>query len=103
MALLVLVGSVPTVVIGLLLRPVFEDLNAPLPVALALIATGVVLWTAPRGGPKATVRDLTFRDASSPASPRGWRSSRASPAPAPRSPRCCGAAPPPTSRRACRS
>jgi undecaprenyl-diphosphatase len=63
MALLVLVGSVPTVVIGLLLRPVFAALNAPLPVALALVATGVALWTAPRGGPKLTVRDLSFRDA----------------------------------------
>ena len=63
MALLVLAGSVPTVVIGLLLRPVFEDLNAPFPVALALIATGALLWTAPRGGPKASVRDLTFVDA----------------------------------------
>jgi len=63
MALLVLAGSVPTVVIGLLLRPVFASLNAPLPVALALTVTGLVLWTAPKGGPKATVRDLTFLDA----------------------------------------
>ena len=63
MALLVLVGSVPTVIIGLALRPVFEDLNAPLPVAIALAATGLVLWIAPRGGPKATARDLSFRDA----------------------------------------
>jgi len=63
MALLVLVGSLPTVVIGLLLRPVFEALNAPLPVSLALIATGVMLWTAPRGGPKTSVHDLTFVDA----------------------------------------
>lgn len=63
MALLVLVGSVPTVAIGLLLRPVFGALNAPLPVAIALVATGALLWTAPRGGPKTTVRDLTFRDA----------------------------------------
>jgi undecaprenyl-diphosphatase len=63
MALLVLAGSVPTVVIGLLLRPVFAGLNAPLPVALALIVTGLALWTAPKGGPKVTVRDLRFRDA----------------------------------------
>lgn len=63
MAMLVLVGSVPTVAIGLTLRPVFESLNAPLPVALALVATGALLWTAPRGGPKARVHDLTFADA----------------------------------------
>ena len=63
MALLVLVGSLPTVVIGLSLRPVFETLNAPLPVALALLATGVVLWTAPLSGPKASVREIGFRDA----------------------------------------
>jgi undecaprenyl-diphosphatase len=63
MALLVLTGSVPTVVVGLLLRPVFASLNAPLPVAVALAVTGLVLWTAPKGGPKATVRDLSFRDA----------------------------------------
>lgn len=63
MALLVLVGSVPTVVIGLLLRPVFEGLNTPLPVSLALTATGALLWTAPRSGPKTRVRDLSFVDA----------------------------------------
>jgi len=63
MALLVLVGSVPTVAIGLLLRPVFEGLNAPLPVALAMIVTGALLWTAPRGGPKTSIRELGFVDA----------------------------------------
>ena len=63
MALLVLVGSLPTVVIGLVLRPVFATLNAPVPVALALIVTGAALWTAPKGGAKLTVRDLGFRDA----------------------------------------
>ncbi|MDA0700411.1 MAG: undecaprenyl-diphosphate phosphatase [bacterium] len=62
MAMLVLVGSAPTVLIGLTLRPLFASLNAPLPVALGLIATGVMLWTAPSSGPKATVRDLSFRD-----------------------------------------
>ncbi|QRN80558.1 MAG: undecaprenyl-diphosphate phosphatase [Nocardiopsis sp. BM-2018] len=62
-ALLVLVGSVPTVVIGLALRPVFETLGQALPVALALAVTGLVLWTAPRGGAKAAPHQLTFRDA----------------------------------------
>jgi undecaprenyl-diphosphatase len=63
MALLVIVGSVPTLLIGLTLRGAFESLNAPLPVAFALILTGVILWTAPRGGAKGSVFDLTFRDA----------------------------------------
>lgn len=63
LALLVLTGSVPTAVIGLLLRPVFEHLNAIVPASIALAVTGTVLWLAPRSGPKAQVRDLTFRDA----------------------------------------
>jgi undecaprenyl-diphosphatase len=63
LAMLVLVGSIPTVVIGLALRPAFEPLGGPVPVSLALIATGLVLWTAPRGGAKESVRALTFRDA----------------------------------------
>jgi undecaprenyl-diphosphatase len=63
MAMLVIVGSLPTLGIGLALRGAFERLNAPLPVALALIVTGVILWTAPRSGPKTSVFDLTFRDA----------------------------------------
>lgn len=63
MALLVIVGSVPTALIGLLLRSSFEQLNAPLPVAIALILTGLILWTAPRSGPKTSVQQLTFRDA----------------------------------------
>lgn len=63
LALLVMVGSVPTVVIGLALRPVFDDLGRALPVSLALIVTGLVLWTAPRGGAKGSPAELTFRDA----------------------------------------
>ncbi len=63
MALLVLVGSVPTALIGLGLRPVFEHLSTPVPVSFALIATGIVLWTAPRGGDKGGVARLTFLDA----------------------------------------
>lgn len=63
MALLVLVGSIPTLLIGLGLRGVFEALNAPLPVALALIVSGIILWTAPRSGPKASIFDLSVRDA----------------------------------------
>jgi len=63
LALLVLAGSVPTAVIGLLIKPVFEHLNAAVPVSFALIVTGAILWTAPRGGLKATVASLSFRDA----------------------------------------
>ncbi len=63
MALLVIVGSVPTAIIGIGLRPVFEQLGHALPVSLALIVTGFVLWTAPRGGVKDSVARLTFRDA----------------------------------------
>lgn len=62
LALLVLAGSVPTAVIGLAIRPVFEDLNSVVPVSIALAVTGAVLWWAPRSGPKASVHDLTFRD-----------------------------------------
>lgn len=63
LALLVLAGSVPTALIGLALKGVFEALNAPLPVALALAVTGLVLWFAPRSGPKREPADLTFVDA----------------------------------------
>ncbi len=63
LALLVLVGSIPTVVIGLALRPVFEQLGQPVPVAIALTVTGLVLWTAPRGGAKDGPPRLTFVDA----------------------------------------
>jgi undecaprenyl-diphosphatase len=63
LAMLVLVGSIPTAAIGLGLRGVFEHLNSAVPVSIALIVTGIVLWTAPWGGPKETVRAITFRDA----------------------------------------
>jgi undecaprenyl-diphosphatase len=63
MALLVLAGSVPTAVLGLLMRNVFHTLNAPFPVAIALAVTGLVLWVTPRTGPKTSAGDLTFRDA----------------------------------------
>lgn len=62
-ALLVLVGSVPTAIIGLGLKGVFDSLNAPFPVALALAVTGVILWFAPKSGPKHDVEHITFLDA----------------------------------------
>lgn len=62
MALLVIAGSIPTAIIGLGLRPVFEQLGTAVPVSIALAVTGVVLWTAPLGGAKDHVSRLTFRD-----------------------------------------
>jgi undecaprenyl-diphosphatase len=63
MALLVIIGSIPTLVMGLALRGAFERLNAPTPVALALIVTGIILWTAPRSGAKRSIFDVSVRDA----------------------------------------
>lgn len=63
LGLLVLVGSIPTAVIGLALHGVFERLNTPLPVAIALAITGLILWFAPRSGPKHEVSQVTYRDA----------------------------------------
>lgn len=63
LAWLVIIGSVPTALLGLALRGVFERLNAPVPVSIALIVTGIILWTAPRRGGRARPRELTWRDA----------------------------------------
>lgn len=63
LALLVIVGSIPTAIIGLAMRSVFHELNRPLPVAITLILTGFILWFAPRSGPKHTVTQITFKDA----------------------------------------
>lgn len=63
LAWLVIIGSVPTAVIGLGLRGVFEHLNAPFPVALALAVTGLILWTAPTTGVRSESRELDWRDA----------------------------------------
>lgn len=69
LALLVIAGSVPTAMIGLALKGVFESLNAPIPVSIALAVTGVILWTTPRPAfrkdrkAKTSAHDLTFRDA----------------------------------------
>ena len=68
LALLVLAGSAPTVAIGLALRGVFEALNAPLPVAVALAVTGVILWVAPRSG--STIAALLARGADKELAPR---------------------------------
>ena len=43
LALLVIAGSIPTAIIGLSLEPIFEALNRPFYVSIALILTGVLL------------------------------------------------------------
>ncbi|HLU82782.1 MAG TPA: undecaprenyl-diphosphate phosphatase [Trueperaceae bacterium] len=63
LGLLVLAGSVPTAIIGLALSGLFEKLNTPLPVAIALAITGLILWFAPKSGPKQEIKQVTFRDA----------------------------------------
>lgn len=63
LGLLVLAGSVPTAIIGLALSGMFERLNTPLPVAIALAITGLILWFAPKSGPKQEIKQVTFLDA----------------------------------------
>lgn len=63
MAIWVIVASIPTVVIGLFLRPYFENLNAVVPVSIALIVTGFILWFTPKTGPKDDARKLSAKDA----------------------------------------
>ena len=64
LALLVLIGSVPTAIIGLALKDTIEaSLLRPFPVCLALMFTGIFLWFAPKSGAKTDVRELRKRDA----------------------------------------
>ncbi len=63
LALLVIVGSLPTAVIGLTLEPFFERLGTPVPTAVALVVTGLVLWFVPNTGHKTDPRAITWRDA----------------------------------------
>ncbi len=63
MAILVIIGSVPTLIIALLLRPIFEDLNRPLFVSFMLIITGIIMWFTYKSGPKDNVAKLTWKDA----------------------------------------
>lgn len=62
LALAVMIASVPTVLMGLLLRPYFEGLNSVVPVSIALIVTGLILWFTPQTGPKSDARQLTVVD-----------------------------------------
>jgi len=63
LALLVIVGSLPTAVIGLTLEPFFERLGTPVPTSIALVVTGLVLWFVPNTGHKTDPRAITWRDA----------------------------------------
>lgn len=50
LAILVIVATIPTVLIGLGLKEVFEVLNQPFYVVFALTVTGFILWFSPRSG-----------------------------------------------------
>jgi undecaprenyl-diphosphatase len=63
LALLVIVGSIPTAIIGLTAEPFFERLGTPVPTAIALVMTGLVLWFVPKTGHKNDPRAITWRDA----------------------------------------
>ncbi len=64
LALLVIIGCIPTAVIGLLLRDSFEALAAPVPVAITLALTGLLLWFAPRGPqPRTRISEVRLVDA----------------------------------------
>ncbi len=63
LSLLVIFGSIPTALIGLLLKPYFEHLNTPFYVSIALATTGLVLWFAPNIATKNETKDISFLDA----------------------------------------
>ena len=64
LALLVILGCIPTAILGLLLRDSFESLAAPLPVAITLTLTGFLLWFAPQGPrPRTSISQVRFIDA----------------------------------------
>ncbi|MEM7738260.1 MAG: undecaprenyl-diphosphate phosphatase [Deinococcota bacterium] len=63
LVLLVLLGSLPTALIGLGLEPFFERLGTPVLTSLALILTGVVVWFVPKTGTKTHVADISWWDA----------------------------------------
>lgn len=64
LAMLVIIGSIPTAILGLLLRDSFGFLAAPVPVAIMLAATGFLLWFAPRKPqPVTEIKDVKLLDA----------------------------------------
>src|SRR5690625_6622409 len=61
LALLVVIGCIPTAILGPLFRDSFEQLAAPLPVAAMLPTTGFLLWFAPRTPqPRTRISDAGF-------------------------------------------
>ena len=68
LALLVLVGSVPTALIGLGMREIFHTLNAPLPVAIALPSPASSSGSPPSRGPSTRSRRSPSATPSSPVS-----------------------------------
>ena len=64
LALLVIIGCIPTAILGLLFRDSFEQLAAPLPVAIMLTLTGFLLWFAPsKPQPRTRISQVGFADA----------------------------------------
>lgn len=63
LAMAVLIASIPTVIMGVLFRPYFETFNSVVPVSIALIVTGLILWFTPKTGPKGDARKLSVTDA----------------------------------------
>jgi undecaprenyl-diphosphatase len=63
--LLILVGSVPTAIIGLTLKDFFESLyTSIIPIGIAFIVTGILLWFAEnRGKQGKDVGDVKIKDA----------------------------------------
>jgi undecaprenyl-diphosphatase len=63
--MLIIVGSIPTAIIGLSLKDFFESLYTSIvPIGVAFIVTGFLLWFAERsGGEGKDVRDVKLIDA----------------------------------------
>jgi len=64
LAILIILGSVPTAIIGLSLEDFFESLyTSILPIGFAFLVTGVLLWTAERRSyQNKKVKDMTYLD-----------------------------------------
>ena len=58
LALWVLVASLPAGIFGFLIAPYFEGFNRPVPAAVGLILTGLIIFFVPRGGYRETPRAL---------------------------------------------
>lgn len=65
LGVMIIIGSIPTALMGILLENVFESFyNSTIIVGLALLFTGVLLWTAERiTSGKKSIRNMTVKDA----------------------------------------